>query len=661
MVDHGIEAVKERVDIVDLIGEQVRLQKAGKTFKGLCPFHSERTPSFVVNPDRQTWHCFGSCGTGGDIFEFVKKRDSVDFGEALRTLAERAGVSLAPAASPEAVQANERLYAANEAAVVFFQQALRGNAVGVDARAYVAGRGLDAATIDAFEIGFAPDGWDHLRTFLHGKGFTDGEMTDAGLLSAGESGNVYDRFRRRLIFPIRDERGRAAGFGGRALDDAKPKYLNTPQTPLFDKGRLLYLLHRAKESVRSAGNAVLVEGYLDAITAHQFGYTNVVATLGTALTERHVQLLRRFTPRVTLAMDADAAGLEAAQRGEEVVRNATIDDESRSQMLVAWDGLVRIQALAPVEVRVFTVPNGKDPDEAIREQPSRWQQWVDGAMPPFEFRLLHETARTDMDNPRARVELADRMLPLLLQIGDRTLQASYVDKLAERAKVPATTLTARLHDLVPRKDLGQRVAERQRVSRETATAPVVGGLVEKIEGAALALLVRYPCLREFGEALEPTLFQQSVYRQIFATWLLLPAPHVLEETALPEELRGAFAAITALRLPPYDDESAESALLDTVQKLRLRLLNDQKRLMAAEVAELQTGVDQAAVVGLNLRLLQNSDPAEADTAATESVVTLATHLRDDEYLMREMHALEWEKRTHRAPRWAIADGSESNN
>ncbi|HEY7294427.1 MAG TPA: CHC2 zinc finger domain-containing protein, partial [Dehalococcoidia bacterium] len=206
MSDNVVENVRARVDIVELIGEQVRLQRAGSTFKALCPFHGEKTPSFIVNPERQTWRCFGQCADGGDIFTFVMKRDGVDFAAALRTLAERAGVALGRGPNPEAQAAHERLFAANEAAIAFFQQALQGSSAGAEAREYVARRGFDEATVAGFELGFAPDGWDNLRSYLLGKGFHDEELVEAGLLTSGERGTPYDRFRRRLIFPIRDER-----------------------------------------------------------------------------------------------------------------------------------------------------------------------------------------------------------------------------------------------------------------------------------------------------------------------------------------------------------------------------------------------------------------------------------------------------------------------
>ncbi len=647
MNDNVIETVRQRVDIVELVGEQARLQKSGRRFKANCPFHGEKTPSFYVDPERQTWHCFGACATGGDVFSYVMKRDNAEFRDALRTLADRAGVTLETGRQIEQGSSRDRLLAANEAAIAFFRQALTGSKAGSEARAYVGRRGLDDATVASFELGYAPDGWEYLRTYLTGRDFSDAELLEAGLLTAGESGSTYDRFRRRLIFPIRDDRGRAVGFGGRALDDAKPKYLNTPQTPLFDKSNVLYLLDRAKESIRAAKDAVVVEGYLDAITAHQFGYTNVVATLGTALTDRHVQLLKRLTPSVTLAMDSDAAGLEAASRGEEVTR--TLADGERSEAVVSWDGLVRTQARAPVAIKVFSVPSGKDPDEAIREDHTGWPSWVQGAMPPFDFRLRLESERTDLSDPRARVELADRMLPLLLQIGDQALQGTYVGRLAKLAAVNEDMLASRLRNLAPRKALGQRVPLVERAAQPSSPPALpLAGREEKVEAFMLALLLRHPALLEAGEAIEPGIFQRSTYRQLFIEWLR--SASTLDEQLTPE-MRPVYATLMELRLPPYNAPAAEKALIDAVQKLRHRQIEEQKRLLTAELSEIQSSVDQGAAAGLSLAMQRSSDDAPLD-GASEPVIAVASHLQEDEYLMRELHALEREQRTHRVSRLA---------
>ncbi|MCI0850053.1 MAG: DNA primase, partial [Chloroflexi bacterium] len=316
-----IDEVKARIDIVELVGAHVKLQKAGRNFKGLCPFHNEKTPSFIVTPDRQTWHCFGACGTGGDVFSFVMRSEDIEFGEALRQLGERAGVALNDRRDTKEDESDQRLFQANEAAAAYFYNALVQSKAGAEARSYLTRRGLDADTIEAFQLGYSPDSWESLRSHLMERGFSGQELLNAGLLVESERGG-YDRFRGRLMFPIRDERGRVVGFGGRHLEtpgadkteDPGAKYINTPRTALFDKGTILYALDRAKEAVRRERTVIVVEGYMDVIAAHQFGIEHTVAAMGTALTEAQIRVLERRKSKILLAMDADAAGIEATLR-----------------------------------------------------------------------------------------------------------------------------------------------------------------------------------------------------------------------------------------------------------------------------------------------------------------------------------------------------------
>lgn len=357
-----LDEIRQRIDIVDIVGEAVALQRAGRNYKALCPFHPEKTPSFFVFPDRQRWHCFGACATGGDVFAFIMRRHDLDFAGALRLLAERAGISLRKASGRGEPAQKERLRQANEAAAVFFQNALFNSGAGAAALDYVTLRGIDRETAETFQIGYSPDSWDALREHLKGRGFNEVELVRAGLIVEGDIG-LYDRFRDRLMFPIRDEQGRVAGFGSRRLkegekeDGESPKYLNTPQTPIFDKGSILYGLDRAREDIRRSDLAVIVEGYMDVVAAHQHENRNVVASMGTALTERQVAFLRQLTENFVLAFDPDAAGQAASERGT----------------LIAYE--------KGANIRVINLPEGKDPDQIIRSSPDAWRQLVGEAKP----------------------------------------------------------------------------------------------------------------------------------------------------------------------------------------------------------------------------------------------------------------------------------------
>jgi len=353
----GIVAeIKSKLPVIDVVGETVSLKRAGTVHKGLCPFHAEKTPSFIVTPDRETWHCFG-CGEHGDIFTFVMRRDGLDFREALTHLAERAGVELSEHSARED-RLRRRLREALETAIAWYREVFLQARQSDRARAYLAERGLSDATLERFMVGYAPNTWDAMSKRLRGKGFSDAELSGAGLASPSTRGGVYDRFRGRIIIPIRDASGRAIGLGGRILPDADgPKYLNSPATPLFDKSRTLYGIDLAKSAIRREKLAVIVEGYTDVMAAHQAGFTNVVASLGTALTQGQVELATRYADAVAIAYDVDLAGEAATQRN--------LLEELGPEMVN--------------KVRVIRVPAGKDPDELIRSDPDAWRRAVEEA------------------------------------------------------------------------------------------------------------------------------------------------------------------------------------------------------------------------------------------------------------------------------------------
>jgi len=410
----AVDDIKARLDIVDIVSETVKLRHSGKNYTGFCPFHANtKTPAFVVFPDTQTWRCFGQCNEGGDLFSFVMKREGWDFPETLRRLAERAGVTLHEYTpeEQEKVEENERLREVLSMTVTFFQHQLRNTEAGKQALDYLYHRKLTDETIDAFALGYAPDSWDALTNHLTSRSVSVQELRLAGLVSERDSGGVYDRFRHRLVIPIHDERGRMAGFGGRVLrPDDVPKYLNSPKTALFDKGRILYGLDMARRDIRAQDQVVIVEGYLDVIGPYQAGFKNCVSPMGTALTEDQFRLIKRYSRRIILALDPDAAGQKATLRGLQTARETL---EREGDPIFDSRGLMQVEGRLRADIRVTTLPDGLDPDEIALEDPDQWAQLVVDAKPVVTHVMETLAARADVDDPKVKEEIANQVLPLI--------------------------------------------------------------------------------------------------------------------------------------------------------------------------------------------------------------------------------------------------------
>lgn len=425
------DEIKSKLDIVQYISKTVPLKRAGSgRWKAPCPFHHEKTPSFVVSEDRQSWRCFGACATGGDIFNYVMKQNGWTFHEALEALATEAGIELRPQSSDAKArdQEIERLRGLLNVTADYYHELLS-LPLARDVLHYARKkRGLTDATLDQFGIGYAPDGWRHALDMLLNLGYNEDDAVNAGVASRSENGRVYDRFRNRLIIPIRDERGRVAGFGARALaPEDNPKYLNSPQSPLFDKGRLLFGLDLASKTIRDTGTAVIVEGYLDAIQAHQAGYTNVVAQMGTALTEMQLKLIApKWAKKIVLALDSDAAGQNATRRSVEVARETLTAD---------YGGRLS------VEMRVLTVPGAKDPDDLIRETPAAWGELVENATPVAEYLIAAEAAALpERPSLEVREAAARRLLPILLASENDLYKGENLQRLAVALRIPEDRL-----------------------------------------------------------------------------------------------------------------------------------------------------------------------------------------------------------------------------
>jgi DNA primase len=485
-----ITEVKQKLDIVELVSEYVTLQKAGRNFKGLCPFHSEKHPSFFVFPEQQSWHCFGACGTGGDIFSFIMKKDGIDFGQALRILAQRGGITLSPLEAPSKAEdeKKERLFQINEAATEYYHHLLTSTKAGAAVRSYLARRKVMPETIKEFRLGFNPDAWETIKNYLAGKGYAEKELVEVGLIIEKEEGGSYDRFRNRLMFPICDIQGRVTGFGARVLDDSLPKYINSPQTPVFDKSSSLYGIDKAKSTIRKQNLVIIVEGYMDVLAAHQHGWQNVVGSMGTSLTEKQVQGIKRLTNNIILALDADLAGEEATLRGKAILASSN------------------------AEANVILLPPGKDPDEVIGDEPALWQKLVEQPMPIMDFAFQSVISKVDINKARDKSLAVQKLLPSIYEIKDPTQKFHYVEKLARALKIKASDVEVALQKLKTAK-------ERPRLSKPTEQDRLARQFVSStVEEYCLALLLQYPELRNSARELSPEHFESTENREVFVRW-----------------------------------------------------------------------------------------------------------------------------------------------
>jgi len=486
-----ITEVKQRLDIVEFISEYVTLQKAGRNFKGLCPFHSEKHPSFFVFPEQQSWHCFGACGTGGDIFAFAMKKEGIDFGQALRLLAQRGGITLGPreaVADKAEDEKKGRLFQINEAATEYYHHVLTTTKAGATARDYLARRNIVPETVRGFRLGFSPDAWEAIKDYLLGKGYTERELIGVGLIIEKEEGGSYDRFRNRLMFPICDIQGRVTGFGARILDDSLPKYINSPQSLIFDKSSSLYGIDKARSAIRKKDSIIIVEGYMDALTAHQHDWQNVVGSMGTSLTEKQVEGIKRLTGNIMLALDADLAGEEATLRAKAVLGYSSI------------------------EGKVISLPPGKDPDQVIDEDVGLWQKLVEQAMPILDFAFKSVLGKVDINKARDKSFAVQKLLPSIYEMKDPVQQSHYMKRLARELGIEESAIRAALRE----SKAGRRTS---RFGQLTGQSPIARQFVSSpIEEYCLSLLLQYPELRPSAGEVSPEHFESTENREIFVQW-----------------------------------------------------------------------------------------------------------------------------------------------
>ena len=645
-----IDDIKNRLDILDVVSGYVSLQRSGRNHKACCPFHQERTPSFYVDQTRQSWRCFGACATGGDIFGFIMRAESLEFRDALQRLAQQAGVTLP---SPERRSEQEGLFGLNEAVREYFQQYLA-SSMGADARSYLEQRGISKESISRFELGLSPRDGQGLFNHLARNGFTAEQMVRAGAVHLNQDGGHRDAFRGRLMIPIRNEQGELAGFGSRALDDSLPKYLNTGRTAVFDKSRILYGLNLARESVRNKG-IVIVEGYMDAITAHQHGFDNVVASMGTALTAQQVAQVRRLTQDVIMALDADAAGQQATLRSLEsswqVFQNRQVAQAGGTSIFQRQENL---------NLRVAVLADGKDPDEVIRHSPERWSELLEQAVPLFDYLLPAVTSQIDATTPEGKARVVEVVRPFIYADKEPIRQDSYVRKLADHLSVREETLQATLKGSNGQNG-GNRAAPRNRPGNDnrfvpsngTSTGPSAGpwpGSVDSrsnapaggrqgngidvsafaaedrdpVEEYFLAFLLTYPEVAADLDGLEGRIaeyFKRPENREIYSQLLraleempemLLPEDNPAErlKTRLMPELGDQLANLLAVRIPATEPWARQDELRKSLGKLEQRFLKDMKQAEQARFSEDLSAIPEEALpetLDLNRQIKANQE------------------------------------------------------
>ncbi len=615
-----VDEVKSRIDIVDVIGAYVKLQRAGRILKGLSPFQNERTPSFVVYPDSQTFKDYSS-GEQGDVFSFLMKKEGLTFPEALRELAQRAGVQLEER-TPEQKRSQDyetRLRAVCAEAADYFHRLYKSAPQARTCREYVSTkRCLSEATVDAWKLGYSLMEYQSLMAYLESRSFSVREMIDAGLVIENDEGRRYDRFRGRLMIPISDAKGQIVGFGSRSLDGSEPKYMNSPQTPIFDKGRLLFGLDRSRNTIRNEQCSVLVEGYMDVIGTHQAGFTNVVSGMGTALTEEQFKTLKRLANRIVLALDPDAAGNRAVLRGVEVARETLERDEA-----ITFDarGAIRTESKLSADIRVAVMPEGRDPDEIVLAAPDDWRAIVANARPVVEHVIDVVLRAHDLSEPKGKSDAVRAVAPVLMDLSDAVQRDFYIQHLARRVQISPRAVTQTLGDQM-REARNKRPGQQQRYAPPTPqppegnieAAPKAQSRGVDLEAHLLAILWRKPELmmdanvaltRANLDTLSMEDFAGAVMRQAFRQISRMAMGEPLQATAEDDAWLSVIADHEAPgHLDTGDDIRLREEAVRTALRLREQCLARERTGVSQMVESARQNGDDEALARYNHELRQ---------------------------------------------------------
>lgn len=591
-MNEEIQQIKDKTDIVGLISQYTPLKKSGRNYKGLCPFHGEKTPSFMVSPELQIFKCFG-CNESGDVFSFVMKREGLEFREALEDLAAKAGVKLKKfeSVSPQD-QRRDRLFSANDTAARFYHFLLTSHAAGKSALAYLkTERGLTEATIGKFQLGYAPNANSSLTEFLLKKGFTESEILEAGLALRSERNNsLYDRFRARVVFPLIDVRNRVVGFTGRLITDLPnaPKYLNSPETPIYSKSRFLFGLNLARPSIKKAGRTVLVEGQMDLVANVQGGWENMAATSGTAVTPEQLQLLSKLCKEIVFAFDSDSAGQKALERGVEICENL---------------GLVSLVAPLP--------PGAKDPDDAVRKFKPQWHKSLEKPISFYDYYFdlnAQKIARSDSLGKREAVE---KFLPLLAKMADPLAKASYVKKLAQALDLEDKNVVEALSRL-EKKDREKIRPGEKIITRKYLEALPDLERIEVLRRYLLCLVLRFnfDLVKTNLAKISQKDFESSGLSPIFTQIkeLFAKGPKAFEVKLLRESLEtSSLATFDEMLLLDLGDLETDPALQEkemavVTSELKRELLKAEVRELLAKIRQAEEGGKQTELLGFQEKL-----------------------------------------------------------
>ena len=564
-MDNPVEEIRRRIDIVDFIGSFISLKKTGRNFKALCPFHQEKTPSFIVSPERQIWRCFGACNEGGDVIKFLMKWENITFFEALKELARKTGIQLKKITFEDDVwKKKERYIAMNQLAADFFDYLLHKANYGRKALDYLLSRHIKLPIIKKFQLGYAPFSWDSLYKFLKRKKFEEEEMFENGLLVKGERGNFYDRFRGRIIFPIKDHRGNIIAFSGRLIDEKQKeaKYINTPETPVYHKRETLFGIDLAKEEIKNNNNVFIVEGEFDVISPHQQGFKNFVAIKGSALTKEQLMLLKRYTNHLTLALDTDLAGQEALIRGLEEAEQLDF------------------------EIEVVNFDYAKDPDEAVIKDPIKFKKIISKPIPIYDFLIDFFKKKYPHDDPFSKKKIGEAMTPIIAKINNPIVQSYYIKKIASILEVSELIIDRLIKKANQRKKTIS-FSHLKTKSKSKATREIL------LENYILSLILQdknpYPKLKKFFSIIHLSDFIIPSHQKIFQFLIDYSQNHEefnLDQfiTTLPLELKPIFDEIFLfasveqnLKEDNFEKLVLEMKKLSLKRKIKILLLNKEDK------------------------------------------------------------------------------------